>query len=78
MTTNSLDAQKSLILWAIWMTALTGVILWCAFLVRDVLLLLYIAGLFAIGFSPMVRLIERVIGKEIERVSVTGFDFGTA
>ena len=59
MTTNSLGSQKSLILWTIWMTALTGVILWCAYLVRDVLLLLYIAGLLAVGFSPMVRLIER-------------------
>jgi predicted PurR-regulated permease PerM len=51
--------QKSLILYAIWMTALAAVILWSAYLVRHVLLLIYISGLLAIGFSPIVRLIER-------------------
>jgi predicted PurR-regulated permease PerM len=52
-------AKKSLILWTIWMVALTGIIVWCAFLVRDVLLIIYVSGLLAIGFSPIVRLIER-------------------
>jgi predicted PurR-regulated permease PerM len=51
--------QKSLILWTIWMTALAAVLVWCAFLVRDVLLIIYVSGLLAIGFSPIVRLIER-------------------
>ena len=41
------------------MAALVGIVLWCAFLVRDVLLLVYVSGLLAIGFSPVVRLIER-------------------
>ena len=41
------------------MTALAVILLWAAYLVRDVLLLLYISGLLAIGFSPIVRLIER-------------------
>lgn len=41
------------------MTALAVILMWAAFLVRDVLLLLYISGLLAIGFSPIVRLIER-------------------
>ena len=41
------------------MTALAGIVLWSAYLVRTVLLLLYVSGLFAIGFSPIVRLIER-------------------
>jgi predicted PurR-regulated permease PerM len=50
---------KSLILYAIWMTALAAVLLWAAFLVRHVLLLIYVSGLLAIGFSPIVRLIER-------------------
>ena len=50
---------KPLILWTIAMTALAGILLWAAYLVRDVLLLLYISGLLAIGFSPIVRLIER-------------------
>ena len=41
------------------MAALAVVLLWAAYLVRDVLLLIYISGLLAIGFSPIVRLIER-------------------
>jgi len=41
------------------MTALAVIVVWCAYLVRDVLLLVYVSGLFAIGFSPVVRLIER-------------------
>ena len=56
---DNLSQQKSLIRYAIWMTALTGIILYSAFLVRNVLLLLYISGLLAIGFSPIIRLIER-------------------
>jgi predicted PurR-regulated permease PerM len=53
------DTPKSLILYAIWMTALSVVLLYAAFLVRNVLLLIYMSGLLAIGFSPTVRLIER-------------------
>jgi predicted PurR-regulated permease PerM len=53
------SSQRGLILYAIWMTALAGVLLWSAYLVRNVLLLLYISALLAIGFSPIVRLIER-------------------
>jgi predicted PurR-regulated permease PerM len=51
--------QKSLILWTIWMVALAVIILWAAYLVRGVLLLIYVSGLLAIGFSPIIRLIER-------------------
>jgi predicted PurR-regulated permease PerM len=51
--------QKAVNLWTIWMTALAVVILWAAYLVRDVLLLIYMSGLLAVGFSPIVRLIER-------------------
>jgi predicted PurR-regulated permease PerM len=51
--------QKALILWTIAMTALAVILLWAAYLVRDVLLLIYVSGLLAIGFSPIVRLIER-------------------
>lgn len=57
MTTQS--EQKGLILYAIWMIAFTVIVLWAAYQVRHVLLLLYISGLLAIGFSPIVRLIER-------------------
>ena len=41
------------------MTALVAVVLWAAYLVRQVLLLVYVSGLLAIGFSPIVRIIER-------------------
>lgn len=51
--------QKSLIAWTIAAALLGIVILWAAYLARHVLLLIYISGLLAIGFSPMVRLIER-------------------
>ena len=57
--TSTGTSPKSVVLYGIWMTALTAMILWAAFLVRDVLLLIYISGLLAIGFSPIVRLIER-------------------
>jgi predicted PurR-regulated permease PerM len=56
---NDRAAQKSLVLYAIWMTALAAVTIWVAFLVREVLLILYISLLLAVGFSPVVRLIER-------------------
>jgi predicted PurR-regulated permease PerM len=52
-------AQKSVVAWAIGMTALAAIVLWCAYLVRDVLLWIYVSGLLAIGFSPIVRFIER-------------------
>ena len=52
-------SPKSLIRYAITMTVFAAVILWALYQVSDVLLLLYISGLFAVGFSPIVRLIER-------------------
>jgi len=57
--TSGPAAQKSVVGWAIAMTALAVIVLWCAYLVRDVLLWIYVSGLLAIGFSPIVRLIER-------------------
>lgn len=51
--------QKSLIVWTIAVALLGIVMLWAAYLARHVLLLIYISGLLAIGFSPIVRLIER-------------------
>jgi predicted PurR-regulated permease PerM len=50
---------RSIVLYAIWMTALAVIVLWAAYHVRHVLLLIYISFLLAIGFSPVVRLIER-------------------
>ncbi len=50
---------KPLILWTLAVTVLTVVVLWAAYRVRAVLLIIYISGLLAVGFSPIVRLIER-------------------
>ena len=52
-------AQRGLVLWTIAVAALAVVLIWSAYLVRDVLLLIYVSGLLAVGFSPIVRLIER-------------------
>ena len=41
------------------MVVLTGILLWAAWEVRHVLLLVYVSALLAIGFSPAVRMIER-------------------
>ena len=51
--------QKAVNLWTIWMAALAVILLWAAYLVREILLLIYMSGLLAVGFSPIVRLIER-------------------
>ena len=56
---DDVSQQKALIRYAIFMTALTAAVLWAAYNVRHILLLLYISGLLAIGFSPIVRLIEK-------------------
>lgn len=59
MASNTFSQQKSLIRYAIAMTALAAILILAAYLVRKVLLLLYISGLLAIGFSPIIRLIEK-------------------
>lgn len=59
MTTRSSDDIRSLILYAIAMTALVAIVLWCAYIVRDALLIVYVSVLLALGFSPIVRIIER-------------------
>jgi len=41
------------------MTALAVIVLWAAFIVRNALLIVYVSVLFSIGFSPIVRVIER-------------------
>ena len=56
---STVAERKSLILWTITMSLIAIVILWSAYLVRSVLLLIYVSGLLAVGFSPIVRLIER-------------------
>ena len=65
------DDRRPLILWTITMALLGVILLYGVYLVRDVLLLLYVSGIFAIGFSPIVRWIERQrvlsIGKRLPR-----------
>ena len=39
--------------------AAPAILLWCAYIVRHALLIVYVSALFAIGFSPIVRVIER-------------------
>ena len=75
--TTAPSTQKPLILWTIAMTALAAILVWCAFLVRDVLLLIYMSGLLAIGFSPIVRLIERQKALPIGTQTVTARFLGT-
>jgi len=58
-TARSTAEIKSIILWTIAMVFLAVVVFWCAYLARAVLLLIYCSVLLAIGFSPIVRLIER-------------------
>ena len=50
---------KALIRYAIGMTALAVIVFWVGFIVRDALLIVYVSVLLAIGFSPIVRIIER-------------------
>ena len=41
------------------MVALAVILIWCAYIVRRALLLIYVSWVLAIGFSPIVRMIER-------------------
>jgi predicted PurR-regulated permease PerM len=70
MTAEERDL-RGLIAWTIAMSLGGIVLLYAIYLMRDVLLLLYISGIFAIGFSPVVRLIERQqmlpIGRRVPR-----------
>jgi predicted PurR-regulated permease PerM len=59
VTTRTTGEIRSLILYGIMMTALTVVVIWCAYIVRDALLIVYVSILLALGFSPIVRIIER-------------------
>jgi predicted PurR-regulated permease PerM len=57
--TSQPDTPRRLIVWAITAVAATVVLVWLLYLAREVLLLMYVSALFAIGFSPLVRLLER-------------------
>jgi predicted PurR-regulated permease PerM len=53
------DSPQRLVAWTTLAIALAVILLWVLYLVREILLLLYVSALFAIGFSPLVRLLER-------------------
>lgn len=57
MAIDTRDA-RAVIFWAVTMSLGGIILLYTLYLIRDVLLLLYISGIFAIGFSPIVRWIE--------------------
>ena len=59
MTPRPVEESRALIRYAIVMTALAAIVLWCAFIVRNALLIVYVSGVLAIGFSPIVRILER-------------------
>jgi predicted PurR-regulated permease PerM len=50
---------KILIVWGVLIVIAGVAFAWALYQVREVLLLIYISGLFAIGFSPLVRMLER-------------------
>ena len=50
---------RALIRYALAGLALTVIVLWAAFLVRDALLVIYISLLVAIGLSPLVAALEQ-------------------
>lgn len=50
---------RSAIAYGIALFFASGLLLWVLFLVRHILLVVYVAGLLAVGFGPMVRYLER-------------------
>jgi predicted PurR-regulated permease PerM len=57
--TTAPEDSRALIRYALVGLALTIVLLWAMYLVREALLLIYVASLVAIGFGPIVSAIER-------------------
>ena len=53
------NSPRTLIAWTIVMVLLAVAAAWALYLVRQALVLIYVSVLLAIGFSPLVRLIER-------------------
>ncbi|PYR54790.1 MAG: hypothetical protein DMF85_21310, partial [Acidobacteria bacterium] len=56
---RSTTELKTLIAWSVAMAVGGIVILWWAYLARGALLIIYVSWLLAIGFSPLIRIIER-------------------
>jgi predicted PurR-regulated permease PerM len=59
VSTRPAEEARALIRYAIAMTALAVLVIWAGYVVRTALILVYVSVLFAIGFSPIVRIIER-------------------
>ena len=59
MTTRQQDTPRALIRYALVSGTVTVALVWMSFLVRDTLLLIYVAGLIAVGLSPLVESIEQ-------------------
>src|SRR5205823_12430019 len=60
----SRDSDRRLVVWAV-TTLLIGVaILWTLYNIRGALLVIYVSGLLAVGFSPIIRWLEgrRIVG----------------
>jgi predicted PurR-regulated permease PerM len=57
--TEERDSPRRLIVWTIGAVGVALVLGWVVYASRHVLLLLYVSALLAIGFSPLVRLLER-------------------
>jgi predicted PurR-regulated permease PerM len=59
VTTRPRDTPRALIRYALASATLTVALVWLLYLVRDTLLLVYVAGLIAVGISPLVDRIEQ-------------------
>jgi predicted PurR-regulated permease PerM len=69
----SSDKRHQLVFFGVAMSLVGIVTLWVLYLIRGVLLLVYISGLLAVGFSPVVRWLERrhMAGRQRRRVPRT-------
>ena len=57
---------RAIIAWTVGLVVLTALALWAMYVARDVILLIYISIVLAIGFGPIVRAVERrplLVGK---------------
>jgi len=59
VATRPPDTPRALIRYALASATLTVALVWTLYLVRDTLLLIYVAGLIAVGLSPLVDRIEQ-------------------
>jgi predicted PurR-regulated permease PerM len=59
VTTRQRDTPRALIRYALLSTTLTIALVWTLYQVRDTLLLIYVAGLIAVGIAPIVDRIEQ-------------------